>query len=70
MAVSRDPVFFGRFEPLLLQADILPLDSDRLDEHLRQARRANRRRDPGAAGARGGGHAACIRRKRCGRSSR
>jgi adenosylmethionine-8-amino-7-oxononanoate aminotransferase len=34
MAVSRDPVFFGRFEPLLLQADILPLDPDRLDEHL------------------------------------
>ncbi len=34
MAVSRDPVFFGRFEPLLLQADILPLDAARLDEHL------------------------------------
>ena len=34
MAVSRDPVFFGRFEPLLLQADILPLDPNRLDEHL------------------------------------
>lgn len=38
MAVSRDPVFFGRFEPLLLGADMLPLDPDRLDEHL-QARR-------------------------------
>lgn len=36
MAVSRDPVFFGRFEPLLFQADILPLDPDRLDEHLRK----------------------------------
>jgi adenosylmethionine---8-amino-7-oxononanoate aminotransferase len=36
MAVSRDPVFFGRFEPLLLRADILPLDSTRLDEHLQQ----------------------------------
>lgn len=34
MAVSRDPVFFGRFEPLLLKADILPLDPERLDEHL------------------------------------
>jgi adenosylmethionine-8-amino-7-oxononanoate aminotransferase len=26
MSVSRDPVFFGRFEPLLCQADIIPLD--------------------------------------------
>ncbi len=34
MAVSRDPVFFGRFEPLLFKADILPLDATRLDEHL------------------------------------
>jgi len=34
MAVSRDPVFFGRFEPLLCQADILPLDPARLDAHL------------------------------------
>src|SRR5207247_6222039 len=34
MAVSRDPVFFGRFEPLLLQADILPLDPARFDDHL------------------------------------
>jgi adenosylmethionine-8-amino-7-oxononanoate aminotransferase len=38
MAVSRDPVFFGRFEPLLLQADILPLDPQRLDEHLQKWR--------------------------------
>ena len=38
MAVSRDPVFFGRFEPLLFQADIVPLRSERLDEHLRAAR--------------------------------
>ena len=36
MAVSRDPLFFGRFEPLLFQADILPLNLDRLDEHLCQ----------------------------------
>ena len=36
MAVSRDPVFFGPFEPLLFQADILPLDPDRLDAHLKQ----------------------------------
>lgn len=38
MAVSRDPVFFGRFEPLLLQADILPLDPTRLDDHLGRMR--------------------------------
>jgi adenosylmethionine-8-amino-7-oxononanoate aminotransferase len=36
MAVGRDPVFFGRFEPLLFQADILPLNPARLEEHLRQ----------------------------------
>jgi adenosylmethionine-8-amino-7-oxononanoate aminotransferase len=36
MAVSRDPVFFGRFEPLLCQADIVPLDPTALDEHLRR----------------------------------
>ncbi len=36
MAVSRDPVFFGHFEPLLFRADILPLDANRLDEHLAQ----------------------------------
>ena len=39
MAVSRDPLFFGAFEPLLFQAEILPLDPQRLDEHL--ARHAN-----------------------------
>jgi adenosylmethionine-8-amino-7-oxononanoate aminotransferase len=38
MAVSRDPVFFGRFEPLLLQADIVPLDPDVLDQHLARQR--------------------------------
>src|SRR5262249_2647787 len=38
MAVSRDPVFFGRFEPLLFQADILPLDPVHLDEHLHKHR--------------------------------
>ncbi len=43
MAVSRDPVFFGRFEPLLLQADILPLDPPWLDDML------NRHRDEVAA---------------------
>jgi adenosylmethionine-8-amino-7-oxononanoate transaminase/dethiobiotin synthase len=36
MAVSRDPVFFGPFEPLLFAADILPLDPNRLDEHLQR----------------------------------
>jgi len=34
MAVGRDPVFFGTFEPLLFRADILPLDPNQLDEHL------------------------------------
>jgi adenosylmethionine-8-amino-7-oxononanoate transaminase/dethiobiotin synthase len=38
MAVSRDPVFFGRFEPLLFQADILPVDPNRLNEHLSKHR--------------------------------
>ena len=38
MAVSRDPLFFGRFEPLLFQADILPLAPDRLAEHLTKHR--------------------------------
>jgi adenosylmethionine---8-amino-7-oxononanoate aminotransferase len=36
MAVSRDPVFFGRFEPLLCQADIVPLSAERLDGTLKQ----------------------------------
>lgn len=36
MAVSRDPLFFGPFEPLLFGADILPLDLDRLDQHLQR----------------------------------
>jgi adenosylmethionine-8-amino-7-oxononanoate aminotransferase len=36
MAVSRDPVFFGRFEPLLLQAEIVPLSAERLDEVLKR----------------------------------
>jgi adenosylmethionine-8-amino-7-oxononanoate aminotransferase len=34
MAVSRDPLFFGRFEPLLFQADIVPLDPGELAKHL------------------------------------
>lgn len=34
MAVSRDPVFFGRFEPLLLQADIIPLAVEALEAAL------------------------------------
>ncbi len=38
MAVSRDPVFFGRFEPLLLEADIVPLDPERLDDQLQKRR--------------------------------
>jgi adenosylmethionine-8-amino-7-oxononanoate aminotransferase len=36
MAVSRDPVFFGTFEPLLFHAEILPLDPAVLDDWLKQ----------------------------------
>ena len=36
MSVGRDPLFFGRFEPLLFRADILALDPGRLDDHLDQ----------------------------------
>ena len=35
MAVGRDPLFFGRFEPLLFNAALLPLDEDSLDAYLR-----------------------------------
>jgi adenosylmethionine-8-amino-7-oxononanoate aminotransferase len=34
MAVSRDPVFFGRFEPLLFSASIVPLEAEQLDAEL------------------------------------
>jgi adenosylmethionine-8-amino-7-oxononanoate aminotransferase len=36
MAVSRDPVFFGTFEPLLFRAEILSLDPQRLDDFLKK----------------------------------
>jgi len=36
MAVSRDPVFFGHFEPLLFHAEIVPVDAQRLDDVLRR----------------------------------
>jgi adenosylmethionine---8-amino-7-oxononanoate aminotransferase len=36
MALSRDPVFFGRFEPLLCKAEILPLEANRLDAYLKK----------------------------------
>jgi adenosylmethionine-8-amino-7-oxononanoate aminotransferase len=36
MAVSRDPVFFGRFEPLLLRAEIISLSAERLNEVLKR----------------------------------
>jgi adenosylmethionine-8-amino-7-oxononanoate aminotransferase len=38
MAVSRDPVFFGRFEPLLFRAAIVPVAADRLDDALTRSR--------------------------------
>jgi adenosylmethionine-8-amino-7-oxononanoate aminotransferase len=34
MAVGRDPVFFGRFEPLLFRAERLPISAERLDDFL------------------------------------
>jgi adenosylmethionine-8-amino-7-oxononanoate aminotransferase len=34
MAISRDPTFFGTFEPLLFRAEILPLDPNRVDDWL------------------------------------
>jgi adenosylmethionine-8-amino-7-oxononanoate aminotransferase len=38
MAVSRDPVFFGRFEPLLWRAEIVPVSPERLDDALTRRR--------------------------------
>lgn len=38
MALSRDPVFFGTFEPLLMKAEIVPVDPNRLDETLSRGR--------------------------------
>jgi adenosylmethionine-8-amino-7-oxononanoate aminotransferase len=38
MAASRDPIFFGRFEPLLFQTEIVPIDANRLDEILTRRR--------------------------------
>jgi adenosylmethionine-8-amino-7-oxononanoate aminotransferase len=34
MSVGRDPVFFGRFEPLLFRAEQVPLSAERLDDAL------------------------------------
>jgi adenosylmethionine-8-amino-7-oxononanoate aminotransferase len=34
MAIGRDPVFFGRFEPLLFRAERLPVSADQLDSLL------------------------------------
>lgn len=34
MAVGRDPLFFGRFEPLMFHAERVPLSPERLDEVL------------------------------------
>jgi adenosylmethionine-8-amino-7-oxononanoate aminotransferase len=38
MSVGRDPLFFGRFEPLLFGAEIIPLDANRLAETLTRHR--------------------------------
>ncbi len=34
MAVGRDPLFFGRFEPLLFRVERVPVDANRLDDVL------------------------------------
>src|SRR5208283_3621965 len=34
MSVSRDPLFFGRFEPLMFRAEMVPLSAERLDDAL------------------------------------
>jgi adenosylmethionine-8-amino-7-oxononanoate aminotransferase len=34
MAAGRDPVFFGRFEPLLFRTKIIPVSSEQLDDVL------------------------------------
>jgi len=34
MAVGRDPVFFGTFEPLLFRAEMVPLSAESLDDAL------------------------------------
>jgi len=34
MSVSRDPLFFGRFEPLLFRAEMVPPSAERLDDAL------------------------------------
>jgi adenosylmethionine-8-amino-7-oxononanoate aminotransferase len=36
MAASRDPVFFGRFEPLLFRTEIVALSAERLDDALKR----------------------------------
>jgi adenosylmethionine-8-amino-7-oxononanoate aminotransferase len=38
MSVGRDPVFFGRFEPLLFRAENVPLSAERLDDALTRHR--------------------------------
>lgn len=38
MAVGRDPLFFGRFEPLLFRAERVPVSPNQLDEVLKQNR--------------------------------
>ena len=34
MSVSRDPLFFGRFEPLMFRAEMVPPSAERLDDAL------------------------------------
>src|SRR5438046_10063521 len=38
MSVGRDPVFFGRFEPLLFRTEVVPLSAERLDDVLTKGR--------------------------------
>ena len=57
MSVSRDPLFFGRFEPLLFRAEMVPLSAERLDEALTRHAGQGGRCDRRAAGAGGRRHA-------------
>jgi adenosylmethionine-8-amino-7-oxononanoate aminotransferase len=36
MAVGRDPLFFGRFEPLLFRVERVPVDANQLDDALKR----------------------------------
>ena len=63
MSVGRDPLFFGRFEPLLFRAEMVPPSAERLDDALTRHAEQGGRRDRRAAGARGRRHADAFARR-------